>query len=271
MKSNKNDLSVLKAELKKAIKECDFARAKALDAHIKSLSKQKSDSEYEKKMLTSKLKFNITRESIGKEIIQTQMKANQTETETINAFQKRLLTLRAKHQRENQDLDDKLAIELEKANTRPVPEAENVKLYAQKQANLGNFDVAEASMYEYEQIRSRVVQQRIDDLINKFQQDKIVMTTRQEAQIAHCNEKLQNAIKAIRSNLQAEVNRKNGELNSVSLKLGLGPLTEENQIKTVQIMTENVDLNQTSLASTGKSPRNKSLSKALKSPMRTPK
>lgn len=271
-----DDLAALKKELKNAIQQCDFARAKQLDAHIKSLQRQNSDTEFEKKKMTSKLKFNITRESIGKEIIQCQMKANQEETRTINEFQKRMLKLKEDHQRENQLLDEKLAIELEKAYTRPVPEAESIKTYAQKQATLGNFNVAEQAMEEYKEIHTKSIQQRTDDLIIKFHQDQMVVTARQEAQLANCNDKLQNALKSIRDNLALEISRKNGELNSVSLRLGLGPLREESMIRPVQINNENSDVMQSSLISTAKSPKPKttgrlSMLATAKSPRMTPK
>ena len=235
-------LGVLRKEKAKAIENCQFAKAKALDSHITTLKQQIEVNKTQNKVLEARLKFDITRETITKELISFQSELSEQEKERREHFNQRLITIENNNQKATQELADKLSKELEKASMRPVPEAESMKLTAQKNAKLGYFDLAESLFDQANAIRERVIKERQTEIIAKHDLENNEQQTKYQNEVKSCKEKRELAIADIHNKLRIEIEKRNKELNSVSIKLGLGPIREDLLSHTVaQGAVESVD------------------------------
>ena len=235
-------LNVLRKEKAKAIENCQFAKAKALNSHIITLKQQIEVNKTQNKVLEARLKFDIARETVTKELISIQSELNEQEKERREHFNQRLITIEKNNQKATQELAENLTRELEKASMRPVPEAERMKVTAQKNAKLGYFDLAESLFDQASAIKDRVIKERQAELIAKHEQENSEQLTKYQNEVKSCKEKRELAIEDIHNKLRIEIEKKNKELNSVSIKLGLGPIHEDLLSHTIaQCAVEAVD------------------------------
>ena len=268
MSELEKQLETLKKKRAEAIKECKFAQAKALDSHINSLKKQIEENKTHNKKLNARIKFNTAKEAVGKELVAAQTQMNEEEKNIRENYQQRLLLLEEKNQREAGILATKLSSDLQKAN-RPVTEAEELKNKAQKLASMGNFDLAEGLFNESNDIKERTINERVDAVMRKYRTDTSELEEKHQNEIAQCKEKRENAIKMLHDAFDLEVERKNKELNTVSIKLGLGQVESGLAAKSVTLKTSSVDIESTEINQANEG--NTTLSKTTKSPTVTRK
>ena len=281
------ELTVLRREKKKAIEECQFAKAKALDSHIATLTQQIKSNKTQNQRLNARLKFNITMETVTKELLAFQTELNEQEKKKREAFHDRLIAIEDAYNKKSEKLAEKYSSDVKNAN-RPVPEAENLKKLAQKNAAIGNFDLAENQFNMANGIKERVLKERLDEVNMKYQTSTNELQTKYHNDINNCKAKRDLAIEDLRIKLRQEVEKRNKELNSVSLRLGLGPidgdlLSASLQIKAVDTVdatdilraaniNENADLSGKrdptfTQRTARKSPMTKTMSATRKSPM----
>lgn len=217
-----NELEVLRVQRKDAIRDCDFAKVRALDCHIDRLKEEIGHLEKGSNMIQRDLAFDLKKEEMRLRASE-ELQSLQTALFGIRAsYQKRLGDLEESHKKEIDELGARYSEALELAAIRSVPESELLTRQAQFSAKMRDYSTAEALLDQSQQTRADSTTGRQDEVHQLFDRRRERIERRQAAEEQGVLEKLEREI---------EIREKKFELTMVHVKNSLAKTAADLKIR----------------------------------------
>ncbi|OHS95869.1 hypothetical protein TRFO_10276 [Tritrichomonas foetus] len=223
------ELVLLQKERAKAIEDCEFQKAKAIDIHIKRLTAQIQHNNQTKKRIGNELMYESEKEAVRKEASLLFSDAYE-EIYAIKAkFQDRMATLHRNHAEQLKRHADSYSCDLELCSTRGVPDAVFLKKEAQSKARNGEFELADSLFQQSKQARAQTIAEREAEVhkIYALKSDQITKKQREENEL--CKEKEKIAIAEIVQKYDTEVTKLKRRLAAAAQKLQISPDLDEEE------------------------------------------
>lgn len=171
-----HEISLLRVEKQKAVKNLDFLKAEQIEENIKIL--QESSKSYSKSTKTADLNNNFERDK--QDIIREANQIASTYTQGIYnlraSYQKNLIELRGRQAKEMTELTTNLSKELELCCVRGIPQVAQLERDAKMQATRSNFSLANSLLEESKRIRVSVIEERQNSIHELYiaRQEKLI-------------------------------------------------------------------------------------------------
>ncbi|KAK8891386.1 hypothetical protein M9Y10_028594 [Tritrichomonas musculus] len=216
-----NELSLLQKQRLKAIENCEFRKAHAIDCHIDRLKEEINDAKGKTEQIQTNLTFDIKKEAVKCEAIKALKETNDMIFNLKAEYQEKLFSLHAKHGETMAQLGDRYATEMELAATRENPETRYLINQAKFNAKSRRYGTAEALYQESNQNRAEFSAKRQNDVDDKFTRYKQIIETRQEREIRILKQKEASLILLSTENYKKFIAKLKRYLSKTATELGI--------------------------------------------------
>lgn len=170
--SDPETMSTLRRELKNAIKEYDFLRAKALQQQIDALNARAMDQRMHSKNNNSKNSYNVLREDIKTECIKKMEKAQEEIGAAREQFQRRVCELNNQYLTKFSELNDEYTRQFSLSAMKVYPRSDTYRTGSRVLAKLKEYDRA-FELFQYaEGIRNQLIEQNQKDATINYDRKK---------------------------------------------------------------------------------------------------
>lgn len=213
------EIAILRRQRMKAISDCNFAQAKALEIQIKRLESNTIDQRNEQSLNKARAAYNIEREAVRTTASQKYNDYYNQIFEMKAKFQNRKTALRKSQAIRMTQLAENYAKSLELETTRPIPEAEVLRNQAQIYAKNGNYYEAESIFKRAEGVRIEVVKARQEEVHKNYEAQRVLLEQKNEDENKLCDSKLYDTLLVIKQNYDHEIEKLKRRLVIAALRL----------------------------------------------------
>lgn len=163
------EITLLRQQKIKAIEDCEFIKAKAIDVHLQKLLAQMNHTDTETKRMGNELNYELVKEEVRRDASEAYSRAYEKAYQTKYRFKSRIANLLSLHADQLTEHARDYAKALELTATRVIPEAMHLKREAQVKAKHGDFDQAEELFKQSNETRDAVLLIRQQEVKNQYE------------------------------------------------------------------------------------------------------
>ena len=223
------EILLLQKERSRAIEECEFQKAKAIDVHIKRLTAQIQHNNQTKKRLGNELSYEAEKEAVRKEASLLYSDAYEEIYRIKAKFQDRMSMLHRNHAEQLRRHAENYSMDLELCSTRGVPDAVYMKKEAQSKAKNGEFELADTLYQQSKQLREQIIAGREDEVHKVYAMKGDQITKKQKDENELCKEKERVELNEIVKKYDIEIAKLRKRLAAVAQKLQIVPDADEEE------------------------------------------
>jgi len=191
-------IELLRREMNNEIKKCNFGAARSIEEQIQKILQENQDAKKETNFNSSLNKFESAKNYIMNTYSSQYGKAVEEISKKKEIYQKRLSAMQDSYSRHIEKLENDRTAAIELASTRRVSEAEILIKQAQILAKAKDFDAAERTLEEANQIKDCIINQRINELQIAYNTKREEIAQRFKEDRALCLQKLKESLRFIK-------------------------------------------------------------------------
>lgn len=199
------EITLLRQQKIKAIEDCEFAKAKAIDVHLQKLLAQMNHTDTESKRMGNELNYELVKEEVRRDASEVYSRAYEKAYQTKYRFQTRIANLLSLHADQLTEHARDFAKALELTATRVIPEAMHLKREAQVKAKHGDFDQAEELFKQSNETRDAVLQARQQEVKSQYEAAADLLKRKQAEELELNNEKKMQCLIEIQTEYNKQV------------------------------------------------------------------
>jgi hypothetical protein len=217
----------LRVHRKKAIKDCDFIKAKMIDRHLKRLVDETDESVAARAKLQNKLDYSNAKEAVRGEASKAYSAAIEEIYRIESEFQVRIAALISLHAEELTAHALPLAAELELSSTRKVPDEVVLEREAKAVAKIGDFDLAQSLYERGKAVEAQTIADRQVEIREIYDRLQKQLEERHAAALKLTNEKKLSKLGKVVREYNATVDRLKKQLANAAFRFQIAQEEED--------------------------------------------